>query len=65
MAQDAHRLAGSSSVLGIRHIGTLAMELEEAALAGDPARVGILFTRLRRRLPTTLEALNRWCAEAA
>ena len=65
IAGDAHKMAGASMMLGMRDIGTLAMELEEAALAGDVARTGALFTRLKRQLPAVLDALRRWCGEAA
>lgn len=65
IARDAHRMAGSSMMLGIRDIGALAMELEEAALAGDTARAGALFARLKRQVPAILDALRRWCVEAA
>lgn len=65
VAGNAHKMAGSSMMLGIRDIGALAMDLEEAALAGDAVRTNALFSLLNRQVPVILDALRRWCVEAA
>jgi signal transduction histidine kinase/DNA-binding response OmpR family regulator len=65
VAATAHMLAGSSGSLGLRDFGALAAELENAALAGDATQVAALCGALARQLPPALDALDRWCVEAA
>jgi CheY-like chemotaxis protein len=57
LAQTAHRLAGSSSTVGAKLLGTLAAKLEALARAGDAPGSTALLADLERAWPATREAL--------
>ncbi len=60
VAAQAHKLAGSSGLLGVRGIEQLARQMEQAALEGDAAAAVSLHRDLARQLPPVLEALELW-----
>ncbi|MCA1677623.1 MAG: response regulator, partial [Actinobacteria bacterium] len=65
VAETAHKLKGSSSVLGAANVSFIASELESTAKTGDLTTVGSLLVRLGTGLDDAAEAFRSRAAAAA